>query len=463
MHPTPPTCSVLFALLLPAACASPGAHGPDAPSSAELARPLPPLEQAVTVWDAQAGRALAFDELLARLGALDAVFLGETHLDDVTHRVELAVLEGLIERRGGRVVLALEMFERDVQPVLDDYLAGRIDEAAFLAAARPWKNYATDYRPLVEAAKRHGVPVIAANTPAALRRKVASGGKAALDALAPEERRLLPEEILPAEAGYWERVDRATRGHMNFASLPEEKRLYSGQNLWDNSMGAACAEALAAHPGATIVHVVGGFHVMYGSGTAAQFRRRAPGSRSAVVEILPVSALASARPERDAERGDYLVYASALARSLSNGTHAVAVPLELRYTLDLPDSASDARPAPLLVWLPDADERPADARAYLRAALGSEAAVAVVEPPFPERTDDLAPGGRWARASELRSDQGRLLHGLERLVEYVTRRLPVDGTRVVVAGRGHGATAVLWSALYGEWLDARFLAFEPRG
>ncbi|HEX6883232.1 MAG TPA: hypothetical protein VF530_07605, partial [Planctomycetota bacterium] len=47
--------------------------------------------------------------------------------------------------------------------------------------------------------------------------------------------------------------------------------------------------------------------------------------------------------------------------------------------------------------------------------------------------------------------------------EYVTRRLPVDGTRVVVAGRGHGATAVLWSALYGEWLDARFLAFEPRG
>jgi hypothetical protein len=54
-------------------------------------------------------------------------------------------------------------------------------------------------------------------------------------------------------------------------------------------------------------------------------------------------------------------------------------------------------------------------------------------------------------------------HSLERIVEYVTRRLPVSGERVVVAGRGLGATAALWSALYTEWLDARFVALAPRG
>ncbi|MFO1029455.1 MAG: ChaN family lipoprotein [Planctomycetota bacterium] len=38
-------------------------------------------------------------------------------------------------RAEAQVVLSMEMFERDVQPVLDDYLAGRIDEGEFLHKA----------------------------------------------------------------------------------------------------------------------------------------------------------------------------------------------------------------------------------------------------------------------------------------------------------------------------------------
>ena len=427
------------------------------------ARPLPVLEDAIRVWDSRAGEELALTALLDRLAEADVVFVGETHLDDTTHRVEAAVLEGLLARRAGALVLSLEMFERDVQPVLDDYLAGRIDERAFLAAARPWGNYASDYRPLIETAKAHGIPVVAANTPTALRRRVSSGGRAALAALTQAERSLLPAEILPASAAYWERVDRATRGHMNFASLPEEKRLFTGQNLWDNSMGAAVAETLAAHPGATVVHVVGGFHVMYRDGTAAQLRRRAPDARVAVVELLPALGLHAVRPERDAESADYVVYAAELGRSLSDGTHAVSVPAELRYTLDVPAGATDAARAPLVVWLPESGERPQDARELLRAALGDEAALAVLEPPYPERAEDLAPSGRWAQLGSFRADQARVAHGLERLVEHVTRRFPVSGERVVIGGRGLGATAVLWSALYTDWLAQSFVAVEPRG
>lgn len=450
----------LAPLLLLAACAAPVAtHVP----TAEAGRPLPTLEEATRVWDSRAGRELSLSELLDRLAREDVVFVGETHLDDTTHRVEAAILEGLIARRSGRVVLSLEMFERDVQPVLDDYLAGRLDEPAFLAASRPWGNYRTDYRPLIELARAHGLPVVAANAPAALRRRVSSGGRAALEALSPAERGLLPAEIFPAAPTYWERVDRATRGHMNFASLPEEQRLFSGQNLWDNSMGAACAEALAAHPGHAVVHVVGGFHVQYHDGTAAQLRRRAPGARVAVVEVVPESGLHSARPARDAEQGDYLVYALGLARSLSDGALAVSVPGELRYTLDVPSSARADAPAPLLVWLPDGDERPADARALLVAALGEKAAVAVLEPPLPARASDLAPAGSWSGANAFRADQARVQGALDALVEYVTRRLPVSAERVVVAGRGSGATAVLWSAMYGSWLEAEFVALRPRG
>ncbi len=462
LHTVTLSSFLLFSLV---ACSAPASEsGPRTARRAPAAnRPIPELEDAVRVWDTQTRQPLELNALLDRLAAADVVFLGETHLDDTTHRIEAAVLQGLLERRAGKVVLSMEMFERDVQPVLDRYLAGSLDESAFLAAARPWSNYRTDYRPLIETARRAGIPVLAANAPAGLRRRISASGRQALETLAPEERRLLPDEILPAGASYWQRVDRATRGHMNFSSLPEEQRLYSGQNLWDNSMGSACAEALIAHPGHAVLHVVGGFHVMYRDGTVAQLLRRAPSARVAVVEVLPTPGFHATRPERDAERADYLVYAAELSRSLSDGTHAVSVPSELRYTIDVPSTATEETPAALLVWLPDAGERPQDVRELLRASLGEEAAIAVIEPPYPEPADDLAPGGRWARPGVFRADQARVQHGLERIVEYVTRRLPVFGERVVIAGRGLGATTALWSAMYTEWLEAQFMAVTPRG
>jgi uncharacterized iron-regulated protein len=452
---------LLLALAL-AACSAPRpitVPVPDEPGDL----PVPALADAVRIVDTATLEPRTLDALLDRLARADVVFVGETHLDDVTHRVELAILEGLHARRDGNVVLSMEMFERDEQAALDDYLAGRCDEAAFLERVDVWGNYASDYRPLIEFARTHGVPVVAANTPVGLRRKVASGGRAALEGLAPDERRLMPAEVFPATSSYWERVDRATRGHMNFSSLPDEQRLFSTQNLWDNSMGEACAVALHEHPGATVVHVVGGFHVAYRDGTAAQLLRRAPGADVVVVEVAPTQGGFQARPERDAAEADVLVYADAHARSASNGLFAVSVPTELRFSVDIPQGASAAGPAPLLVWLPDVEERPEDARAFWRTALGDEAAVVVVEPPLAWPAADLAPGGRWSRADNRRSDLSAVQTGLERLVEVVTRRLPVDERRVVIAGRGLGARAALWTATYTAWLPARVVAIDPRG
>lgn len=63
-------------------------------------------------------------EMIDRLARADVVFVGEQHDDPETHRAEADLLDA-IGRRGRPVVLSLEMFERDVQPVVDDYLAGR--------------------------------------------------------------------------------------------------------------------------------------------------------------------------------------------------------------------------------------------------------------------------------------------------------------------------------------------------
>jgi uncharacterized iron-regulated protein len=447
MHPGPTLLAATLSSLSPFAVA-------------QAPRPLPDLVAATRIHDTAADSPLEWPELLDRLAKVDVVFLGETHVDDTTHRVELHVLEGLLARKAGKVVLSLEMFERDVQPALDDYLAGRIDEPRFLQQARPWNNYATAYRPLVETAKRAGIPVVAANFPGSLRRKLGGGdARAAIEALPPGQRALIPSEVLPASAAYWERVDRAVRGHMGFTGggTPEERR-YETQNLWDNAMGDNVAKARAAHPDAVVLHIAGGFHVAYRDGTVAQFATRSPDSRFAVVSIAPALELHGVRPDRDRDQADFLVYAAAIARDWNEGNYAVHVPAELRYRLALPPNATNV---PLLVWLPDRATRVDDAVASWVAAVGDGAAVAVVEHPFPELQDDLAPGGRWTFGDGFRSDYGRASYGLARLVEYVTRRLPVDGNRVVVAGEGDGGAVVLWTSLYGEWLAADFVALDP--
>ncbi|MBL8861057.1 MAG: ChaN family lipoprotein [Planctomycetes bacterium] len=457
-----PRSALSLCLPLLAACASApnSVHGANA---AEQRTPwsAPPLELAISVRDGRTGERLTLDALLDGLAGADAVFLGETHIDETTHAVELAVFEGLHARRAGKVVLALEMFERDVQPVLDRYLRGEVDERAFLSAARPWSNYRTAYRPLVESARLRGVPVVASNFPATLRRKLGSGG---LDGLEPSERALAPAQLFANTPGYWRRVDNAVRGHLGMMGptpAPDDPRLTSTQSLWDNSMGEACALALARHPGHAVVHVNGGFHSEYWDGTARQLALRAPHARIATIAIVP-SGHPAVEELGSVPVADYVVFCEERAQDLDEGTHAVFVPREQEYRLHVPPAATDRAPAPLLVWLVDDGESAEDALRLWKQRVGDQAAVLVLEPPYRELQDDLVEGGRWFFPDSFRPDLAAAREGVERAWAYVLRRLPVDPARVCVAGEGAGATIAAAAGVWGGALEARVLSFEPR-
>jgi uncharacterized iron-regulated protein len=459
------SCSLVVIVL--AGCAAP-AVSPEAtpsatPAAATLGEPLPSLDVMTRTFDARADREIPLARALDQLAKADVAFLGETHLDDTTHRVELAALEGLADRRKS-VVLAMEMFERDSQPALDDYLAGRIDEATFLERSHPWANYRTDYRPLIEAAKRRGIPVVGSNAATDVRRKIAmGGGKETFDKLDGPERALVAAKLFPDPDAYWARVDRAVRGHGMGGGTPSaEERLYSTQCLWDNTMAESVVQALDRHPGALVVHVNGGFHSDFGGGIPAQILARLPAARIATATIVPTDDLHTIARDEERGRADVVVYALSRARGLQDATHGVAISDELRFRIDVPKDASEAHRSPLIVWIPDDGGRPSDSLSYWRAALEDQAALVVVEAPYRETADDLHVGGRLFFGDTFSEDQGRLQEGLERLVEYVARHYPVDREHVVVAGEGAGATAVAWSALYSRRLPCAMVAVEPR-
>ena len=131
------------------------------------------------VFDTRRGAFIDFESMVAALAKADVVLVGEQHDDPNTHRLEYALVSGLKRRRVAPTV-SLEMFERDVQEVIDRYLSGAITAEQLSQEARPWPRYATDYRPLVELAKSEGWPVVAANLPRRFASEIARTGESVL-------------------------------------------------------------------------------------------------------------------------------------------------------------------------------------------------------------------------------------------------------------------------------------------
>lgn len=272
------------------------------------------------VYDTKRRRFVDLETLIARIARdADIAYLGEFHNDPGTHQLQAAILEGVARRREGKVVLSLEMFERDVQPQLDAYLGNAIDEAAFLATSRPWGNYRTDYRPMLEFAKARAWPVVGGNVPRRLASVVARRGLAALDSLPEADRAFVAAQHSCPRNDYWERF-RETMGDMSGHGMqltPEQVeamvwRTYEAQCVKDEAMAESIAAARAAH-NTLVIHANGAFHSNYHLGTVERVRRRDRRARQLVVTFLPVQDLDTADGRRDRKIGDYIVFTLAPA------------------------------------------------------------------------------------------------------------------------------------------------------
>ena len=271
------------------------------------------------VFDSQRKRFTDFEMMSADLARADVVLVGEQHDDGNTHRLERAILEGFA-RRHVPVTLSLEMFERDVQESVDTYVGGTAAEADFLKGTRPWPRYSTDYRPLVEFAKAHKWPVVAANVPRRIASEIAKGGRSAVDALSASDRRLAASDIQCPHDDYYTRFAEtmgthpaASSGSGAAASAADTatERYYWAQCMKDETMAESIANAFAkleGRPG-SIVHFTGAFHSDYGEGTGERVRRRLAGRRVITVTVIPGDSLDDLSPDSDdLKRADYLIF-----------------------------------------------------------------------------------------------------------------------------------------------------------
>ena len=111
----------------------------------------------------------SYGELHDSVLASDVVLVGDYHTLRQSQETALRLLErGLVDARP--VCLALEMVRAEHQEHIDAFLAGGLDERAFLAAVNyeaTWNFEWSNYRPLFDAARRAGIRVFGVNYAAA--------------------------------------------------------------------------------------------------------------------------------------------------------------------------------------------------------------------------------------------------------------------------------------------------------
>ncbi len=250
------------------------------------------------------GEQVDIKQLAAELSHNEVIFLGEQHDNDAGHEFQFNVIQALVNQ-GLDVVISTEQFERDVQGVVDDYLAGRVSEEQFLASSRPWKNYAEHYRPIIEFAKKKRLPVLAANVPRELASKVSKG-----EAVNADQRVFLPRTTTAPENDYWQHFINKMKGHMGVDATDKLKSFYASQCVKDDAMAESITDFIAKnhHRAKTIVHLCGHFHSDFGLGTAARVVQRDPLLRIAVITMETIPESGKLDMESAGKRGHYVFW-----------------------------------------------------------------------------------------------------------------------------------------------------------
>lgn len=258
------------------------------------------------------GNEATLQQIIGAIEKMDIVFLGENHDDATAHYLQAEIFKQAFENYGKnrRVALSMEMFERDVQIIVDEYLKDLITEKKFLDDSRPWNNYKTDYRPLVEFAKANNLQVIAANAPRRYVNMVSRNGRDALTQLSPAAKNWLAPLPFDSSSEAYSKKFNALMGNIKSETNPSSK-LLEAQTLWDATMAFSISEYLKKNKNALVVHLNGSFHTENRLGTAEQILKFQPQAKILVVTIRSEDDFAKFDKTKHSMLGDFVILTDA--------------------------------------------------------------------------------------------------------------------------------------------------------
>lgn len=248
-------------------------------SKLPLAPPPPGAEEIFRLSD---GEKISFRQLLDDLRESRVIFVGESHDQMEHHQIQRRMISDL-SGQGKNMVIAMEMFQKSQQSILDRWSQGLLTEEEFLQQVQ-WEttwgmNYQL-YKGILEEARDRRLKVLGLNVPRELIRKIAQRG---IENLSEEERNGLPIMDL---------TDRQHRAYLeevykrHEAGLAKDfEKFYQAQVLWDEGMAEHLSGFLSSAEGQekTVIVLTGTGHIIHHFGIPKRLYRRSPLSYKTIV------------------------------------------------------------------------------------------------------------------------------------------------------------------------------------
>jgi len=234
---------------------------------------------------------VSYESMLNHLTNSQVIFLGEFHNSVPTHTYQLKIIQDIYKRHR-QIAIAMEMFERDTQSVMNRYLSGKLSNKVFLNKSRPWSNYLSDYSPLVEFAKAHGLRVLAMNTPRAMIRKVVLKGNKYIRSLKGKKRGYVARKVWLKDQKYRDFFKKLLPQGHHFSK--KHKAMYQKFLLASMVKDSTMAESIARylkkprHKKHKVISINGKFHSDYGIAIPSRLKRRLPGVRIVIISFIPL-------------------------------------------------------------------------------------------------------------------------------------------------------------------------------
>ena len=226
-----------------------------------------PLNSQVTL--AEIITATSTPEIVNQVKQDSVIYLGENHDSAKIHQQQLEIITQLKQVSNSELetAIAWEMFQRPFQPMLNRYLAGKINEQQLREQSEYDRRWGFDwefYAPILRYAKEQQIPLIAMNTPEEITQKVAESG---IDSLQGSDYRYIPpaKDIDLSNTEYRQRLQDIYEQHVEAGqgNSTDADNFFAAQVLWDETMAEAIALYHQQHPDSQIIVLVGKAHVMY--------------------------------------------------------------------------------------------------------------------------------------------------------------------------------------------------------
>ena len=228
-------------------------------------------------------------QTMEKIDGARVILVGETHTRWDHHLVQLEILK-LLYQKSPKLAIGVEWFQRPYQKHLDAYIAGKISEEEMLHLTGYFDRWRYDYRlyrPIIQYAREHKIPIIALNASHEL---IDALSKSGFDDLTPELKEQLPGSYDWSDKAYEKRLRSVFDEHPDY--LGEFEDFLRGQLTWDESMAESAAQYLDKNPETRLLILAGSGHIMYGSGIPNRIKRRIDVEQLSILvseDLLPVS------------------------------------------------------------------------------------------------------------------------------------------------------------------------------